>query len=121
MDSIKIMNMDFGSALKECTKNNRLVGRKINLKYIITAQVPSIIDENIIPKMTSLNDAAKDIILATCKRIHYHHQLLRINLNTGEAEQYMPNAEDLFAKDWQVIDETLLEEIKFRFGKQSLI
>ena len=47
--------------------------------------------------------------------------MLKINLNTGEAEQYMPNAEDLFALDWQVIDDELLEEIKWRFSNHSLI
>lgn len=111
------MNMTFSKAFEECTKNNKIICRKTNIKYVIFCQVPSIINEDIIPKMTSLSDAAKEIILATCKRISYHNQMLKINLNTGEAEQFMPSAEDLFANDWEIVEGYVLEEIKTRFKK----
>ena len=116
-----IMNMNFSNAFKECITHNKIIGRKSELKYIITSQIPAIIGEEVIPKLTSLNDTVKELLLATCKRIHYHNQMLKINLNTGEAEQYMPTAEDLFALDWQIIDDELLEEIKWRFSNHSLI
>ena len=115
------MNMNFSNAFIECTKNNKIIGRKSELKYVIIAQVPAIIDEEVIPKMTSLNDNIKELLLATCKRIHYHNQMLKINLNTGEAEQYAPNIEDLFALDWQIIDGELYEEIKWRFSNHKLV
>lgn len=111
------MNMTFGKAFEECSKNGKIICRKTNIKYVIFCQVPAIINENVIPKMTSLTDAAKDIILSTCKRIGYHNQMLKINLNTGEAEQFMPSAEDLFAIDWQIVEGDVLEEIKLRFKK----
>ena len=114
------MNMTFNKAFEECTKNEKLIGRKCEEKYIITAQVPSIIDEDVILKARSLNKAAKNILLATCKRVHYHHQLLKINISTGEAEQYIPTAEDLFAIDWRVIDGDVLEEVIWRFNRDSL-
>lgn len=114
------MNMGFNMAFAECTKNGKLIGRKNKEKYVITAQVPAIIEEDNIIKMSSLNNAAKNILLATCKRIHYHHQLLKINISTGEAEQYIPTAEDLFAIDWRVIDGDVLEEVIWRFNKDSL-
>lgn len=111
------MGMTFGNALEECTKNRKIICRKTNIKYVIFCQIPAIINEDVIPKMTSLSYAAKDIILATCKRISYHNQMLKINLNTGEAEQYMPTAEDLFANDWEIVEGNILEEIKTRFKK----
>ena len=109
--------MTFGNALEECTKNRKIICRKTNIKYVIFCQIPAIINEDVIPKLTSLTYAAKDIILATCKRISYHNQMLKINLNTGEAEQFMPTAEDLFTNDWEIVEGDVLEEIKTRFKK----
>ena len=78
------MGMTFSNAFEECTKNRKIICRKTNIKYVIFCQIPAIINEDVIPKMTSLSYAAKDIILATCKRISYNNQMLKINLNTGE-------------------------------------
>ena len=111
------MNMTFGKAFEECVKNGKVICRKNNIKYLITCQVPAIINKDIIPKMTSLNDEIKDILLSTCKRISYSKQMLKINLNTGEAEQFMPTAEDLFTNDWEIVEGDVLEEIKTRFKK----
>lgn len=111
------MDMTFSNAFEECSKNRKIVCRKTNIKYVIFCQIPAIINEDVIPKMTSLSYAAKDIILATCKRISYNNQMLKINLNTGEAEQYIPNTEDLFANDWEIVEGDVLEEIKTRFKK----
>lgn len=113
--------MTFGTAFVECTKNSKIIGRKLKPKYIIVAQLPCIIGEDTIPALRSLTSATKDILLSTCKRIHYHNQLLKINLVTGEAEQYMPSAEDLFAIDWQIVEGDVLEEIKWRFNKEPMV
>ena len=117
MDTPIIINMSFGNALLECVKNNKIIGRKLEQKYIITAQLPAIIGAEHIPDLSSINTAAKNIILATCKRIHFHYQLLKINISTGEAEQFMPTAEDLFALDWRIIDGEILKEIVWRYNK----
>ena len=109
--------MTFGNVFEECTKNRKIICRKTNIKYVIFCQIPAIINEDTISKLTSLTYAAKDIILATCKRISYHNQMLKVNLNTGEAEQFMPSAEDLFALDWEIVEGEVLEEIKTRFKK----
>ncbi len=113
--------MTFGKEFEECVKNDKIIGRKNKMKYIITAQVPAIINEDIVPKMTSLNKAVKNIILATCNRISYHNQLLKINLSTGEAEQYIPTAEDLFAIDWRTIEGDVLEEVIQRYTKDDIL
>lgn len=109
--------MTFGNAFEECAKNRKIICRKTNIKNVIFCQIPAIINEDVIPKMTSLSYAAKDIILSTCKRISYHNQMLKVNLNTGEAEQFMPSAEDLFANDWEIVEGDVLEEIKLRFKR----
>ncbi len=121
METPIIMNMTFGKAFEECVKNDKIIGRKNKMKYIINAQVPAIINEDIVPKMTSLNKAVKNIILATCNRISYHNQLLKINLSTGEAEQYIPTAEDLFAIDWRTIEGDVLEEVIQRYTKDDIL
>lgn len=115
METPIIMNMTFGKAFEECVNNNKVIGRKAKEKYIITAQISNIVNEDVIPKMLSLNKTVKLILLSTCKRIMYHHQLLKININTGEAEQYNPSADDLFAKDWRVIDGEVLTDVINRF------
>lgn len=103
--------MTFGEALK-ALDDGYCVHRKGLINIIITKQVPASIPEEVIPKMTSLNAETKQIILSTCKSIHYNNQMLIINLVTGYATQYMPDANDLAADDWCIIWPSTLEEIK---------
>ena len=48
MNTPIIMNMTFSKAFDECVKNNKVIYRKKEHKYVITAQVPAIIGEDII-------------------------------------------------------------------------
>lgn len=117
MEIISVMNMTFGNALNQCI-NNVCICRKSKLEEIITAQVPAEITEDIIPKMTSLNDNTKEILLATCKKIKYHNQFLKINLKTGEATQYIPTSEDMCANDWCTVGSFIYEDIIKHFGNK---
>lgn len=71
-----------------------------NRSLVVFKQIPADIGENVVPKMTSLPQNAKDIILESQKRISYNNQCILYNLHTGEATSWIPTMEDIFAEDW---------------------
>lgn len=71
----------------------------------VVKQVPSHITADIIPKMQSLPQSAKDIIMARKEpHIDYTNQMLIINPD-GRADSWVPSSSDVFAEDWEVVDE----------------
>lgn len=76
-----------------------------NGKKFITLQIPADISRDIIPKMTSLNDEAKKLLLDLGDgMIHYRNQVLQVSLDNDDrqniATYYIPTWEDIFADDW---------------------
>ena len=69
----------------------------------VVKQVPAHIESEIIPKMQSLPDSAKDIILREKGFIDYTSQCLIYNTNTGRADSWVPSISDVFAEDWEVV------------------
>lgn len=69
----------------------------------VIKQVPAHIDSNIIPKMQSLPQSAKDIILKGKGFIDYTSQCLIYNENTGRADSWNPSIADVFAEDWEIL------------------
>jgi hypothetical protein len=69
----------------------------------VIKQVPTRITEEIIPKMQSLPQSAKDLILKDKGFIDYTSQCLIYNENTGRADSWVPSASDVFAKDWEIV------------------
>ena len=63
----------------------------------------TIAKEEIIKQMTSLNDLSKQLILATNGIINYCNQCLIYNVNTGEANNWVPSVSDIFAEDWCIV------------------
>lgn len=71
----------------------------------IVKQVPSHIGGDIIPKMRSLPQSAKDILMSRENpHIDYTNQMLIINPD-GKADSWVPSSSDIFAKDWEVVNE----------------
>ncbi len=71
----------------------------------VVKQVPAHIAADIIPNMQSLPQSAKDIIMARKEpHIDYTNQMLIINPD-GRADSWVPSSSDVFAEDWEVIDE----------------
>lgn len=71
----------------------------------VVKQVPVHIAADIIPNMQSLPQSAKDIIMARKEpHIDYTNQMLIINPD-GRADSWVPSSSDVFAEDWEVIDE----------------
>lgn len=70
----------------------------------VVKQIPAHITEEIIPKMQSLPQSAKDIIMAReNKVIDYTNQMLIIN-SDGRADSWVPSVSDVFAEDWEVVN-----------------
>lgn len=70
----------------------------------IVKQVPSHITSDIIPKMQSLPQAAKDRILEGKGFVDYTSQCLIYNENTGCADSWVPSISDIFADDWEIVE-----------------
>ena len=68
----------------------------------ITKQIPSSIGLEIIPKMQSLPESTKDILLKRETPIHYGSQMLIVK-NNGTANSWVPSSSDVFAKDWFIV------------------
>ena len=79
---------------KACRRNGK--------GLFIVKQVPSHIEGDIIPKMQSLPQSAKNILMKRENpHIDYTNQMLIINPN-GRADSWVP---DVFAEDWEVVTE----------------
>ena len=69
----------------------------------VVKQIPAHITEEIIPKMQSLPQYAKDIIMSReNKAIYYTNQMLIVNAE-GRADSWVPSSSDVFAEDWEIV------------------
>ena len=69
----------------------------------VIKQVPAHIESDIIPRMQSLPQSAKDLILKGKGFIDYTSQCLIYNENTGRADSWVPSISDVFAEDWEIV------------------
>lgn len=96
--------MNFKEALN--AMNNGQAVRRINdwpKNYIVFTQIPQTISEEIIPKMTSVPNEVKNIILNNSKCISYHDQCIMLNVETGSAEYFVPTIKNCNAEDWEIV------------------
>ena len=99
-------NMFFGEAV-EALKSGLAVRREgWNEKgLLIVKQVPSHITGDIIPKMQSLSQFAKTILMSRENpHIDYTNQMLIIHPD-GRADSWVPSSSDIFAEDWEIVTE----------------
>ncbi len=98
-------NFSFGVAVN-LLKQGFIVRRQgWNCKNMfIVKQVPAHITSDIIPKMQSLPQAAKDRILEGKGFVDYTSQCLIYNENTGCADSWVPSISDIFADDWEIVE-----------------
>jgi len=96
--------LTFGQAI-EALKQGKLITRKgWNGKgMFIIKQIPAVIGTEIIPKMQSLPQSAKDVLLKRNQSINYENQMLIINAN-GRADSWVPSSSDCFAEDWDIVE-----------------
>lgn len=96
--------MRFGDAIEVLKQGGTVRRSGWNGKgLMVFKQVPAHIDSDIIPKMQSLPQSAKDLILKSKGFIDYTSQCLIYNENTGRADSWVPSISDVFAEDWEIV------------------
>lgn len=95
--------MDFSDALALLKEGRILTRSAWDMGVVVFRQVPQSINVQVIPRMTSLPEKAKELILNNTAFINYNSQCLLFNFQTGEANSWAPSVDDIFAHDWQVV------------------
>ncbi len=95
--------MNFGQALDALKEGNLIQRSGWNGKgMFVVKQIPAVIGLDIIPKMQSLPQAAKDNLINRNQPISYANQMLIVN-SEGRADSWVPSSSDCFADDWEVV------------------
>lgn len=107
--------MDFGKAIVALKQGKAIQRSGWNGKGLfVVKQIPASINADIIPKMQSLPQSAKDILMSRENpHIDYTNQMLIVNPD-GRADSWVPSSSDVFAEDWCIIgeEETFLTRMK---------
>lgn len=99
--------MGFGDAIAVLKQGGAIRRSGWNGKGLfVIKQVPAHIESDIIPKMQSLPQSAKDLILKGKGVIDYTSQCLIYNENTGRADSWVPSISDVFAEDWEIVKQS---------------
>lgn len=95
---------DFGTAIKFLEAGGAIRRSGWNGKGLfVVKQVPSHITGDIIPKMQSLPQIAKNILMKRENpHIDYTNQMLIVNPD-GRADSWVPSSSDIFANDWEIV------------------
>ena len=96
--------MNFGKAI-EALKEGKLVARDgWNGKgMFVMKQIPAEIGLDIIPRMQSVQQSAKDILVNRGTTLKYENQMLIIKLD-GTADSWVASSSDIFAEDWVILN-----------------
>lgn len=101
-----LSNLSFGLAISLLQSGYAVRRAGWNGKgMFVVKQVPSHINGDTIPKMQSLPQYAKNLILKGTGFIDYTAQCLIYNTNTGRADSWNPSIADVFAEDWEIVTE----------------
>lgn len=97
--------MGFGDAIEVLKQGGTVRRSGWNGKgLMVFKQVPAHIESDIIPKMQSLSQSAKDLILRSKGFIDYTSQCLIYNENNGRADSWVPSISDVFAEDLEIVE-----------------
>lgn len=96
--------MNFGQAI-EALKQGKLIQRKgWNGKgMFVMKQIPAEIGLDIIPKMQSVQESAKQKLIESGNTLKYQNQMLIIKAD-GTADSWVASSSDIFAEDWFILD-----------------
>ena len=96
--------MNFGQAIEALKQGKRVARQGWNGKGLfVFMQVPSVINEEIIPKMQSLPQSVKDEFTKRGGSIHYFNQMAIVNPDNS-INGWVASSSDTFAEDWEVLD-----------------
>lgn len=97
-------SLNFGQAIEYLKAGSAIRREGWNGKGLwVVKQVPAHIESDIIPKMQSLPQVGKDLILKGKGYIDYTSQCLIYNEATGRADSWVPSINDVFAEDWEIV------------------
>lgn len=97
-------NHTFGEAIEAAKKGSRISREGWNGKGLfVFVQVPSTIEEAVIPKMQSLPQSVKDEFSVRGGAIHYSNQWALVDTNNC-VSGWAPSASDALAEDWVIFD-----------------
>lgn len=108
----KLGEMDFGLVIAALKCGFAVRRKGWNGKGLfIVKQIPSHIEGGIIPKIQSLPQSAKNILLSRENaHIDYTNQMLIINPD-GRADSWVPSVSDVFAEDWEIVEDKVSDEV----------
>lgn len=94
---------DFGTAIGYLKEGHLVCRKGWNGKgMFVVKQVPAHITGEIIPKMQSLPEDAKAVLMGReTPQINYTSQCLLVQPD-GRADSWVPSISDVFAEDWQL-------------------
>jgi len=93
---------NFGEAIEALKQGKRVQREGWNDEGLyVVKQVDSDISSEIVPKMQSLPQAAKDALYPN--GISYRNQMIIIN-QEGVANSWVASSSDTFAEDWVILD-----------------
>lgn len=94
--------MNFGEAIEALKEGKALYRSGWNWQgMFVVKQIPAVIGLDIIPKMQSLPQSAKDIMIERNQEISYANQMIIVN-SAGKADSWVPSSSDCFAEDWEI-------------------
>lgn len=103
-EDVSIKCMSFGVAIQALKFGLAIRRKGWNGKGLfVVKQVPARVESDVIPKMQSLPQSAKDLILKGIGFVDYTSQCLIYNENTGRADSWVPSISDVFAEDWEIV------------------
>lgn len=96
--------MDFGQAINAlndglCVRRSGWNGKGL----LVFRQVPSVITTEIIPKMQSLPESVKKILIERGQSIYYSNQLALLNPDNS-INGWSPSVSDALANDWEIVN-----------------
>lgn len=95
---------DYGQTLELLQIGNSMRRKAWEEGKFITMQMGTRVPSDVIPKMTSLSNTAKDILISrNAQYIEYKEQILLVNAK-NQATNYIPSMEDTFAPDWEIME-----------------
>ena len=96
--------VNFGQAIEALKQGKRVQREGWNGKGLfVFMQVPSEINEEIIPKMQSLPQSVKDEFARRGGSINYSNQMALVNTDNS-INGWAPSSSDTLAEDWIVLD-----------------
>ena len=101
---LKWFGFGFGFVIELLGKGFAVRRASWNSGLFVVKQIPAHIGKDIIPKMQSLPQSAKDLLMANTGFIDYTDQCLIIDKGTGQADSWMPSISDVFAEDWEIAE-----------------